>query len=421
MALRTFSTGRSVSPHWPILLPRRSFLDQPLCGKPRRPTILGTTSSRQRRWSAAVQLRYGVTSNLNHSRRALSLYNVSQPYQIPTKGLLSRLPASWVPYAELIRIDKPAGTLYLFLPCLYSTLLAAPLANPVPSPSVMLGTVCLFLIGSITMRGAGCTINDLWDRNLDPHVARTRLRPLARGVITPKQAVPFLGAQLMGGLGILSLFPHQCLYYGIPSLLLVCTYPLAKRVTNYPQLVLGLTFSWGALMGSPALGIDLLSNTPAAISAACLYGSCVAWTIIYDMIYAYQDIRDDAKAGIKSIALAQEANAKSFLTAIAGVQITLLVGAGAAIGAGPVFFVVSCGGAITTLEHMIRKVRLDSVEDCWAWFKNGAWMTGGVITVGLLGEYMSHYLELYKGSRWDRPSGRATMAQSPEVSSLTGS
>ncbi|GAB7365254.1 hypothetical protein MBLNU230_g6337t1 [Neophaeotheca triangularis] len=249
------------------------------------------------------------------------------------------------------------------------------------------------------MRGAGCTINDIWDRNLDPHVTRTRLRPIARGAISVHQAIPFLGVQLFTGLAILLQFPSQCLYYGIPSLFLVGTYPLAKRVTNYPQFVLGLTFSWGAIMGFPALGVDLLHNMPALASAVCLYASCVAWTLVYDMIYAYQDIRDDVAAGIKSIALAQEANGKRFLSAVSAVQVALLAGAGYAIAAGPVFYVGVCGGAAGSLGYMIRKVDLKSVRDCWAWFKKGAWLTGGVVSTGLGAEYFAKRWELYGEER----------------------
>ncbi|KAK3714160.1 Para-hydroxybenzoate--polyprenyltransferase, mitochondrial precursor (PHB:polyprenyltransferase) [Vermiconidia calcicola] len=317
-------------------------------------------------------------------------------YEPPKSGLLSYLPRPWIPYAELIRLDKPTGTYYLFLPCLFSTFLAAPLTHPITPPSTLIATSSLFFAGALIMRGAGCTVNDLWDRNLDPHVARTRLRPIARGAISVQQAVPFLGVQLLAGLGILLQFPASCLLYGIPSLILVATYPLAKRVTNYPQFILGLTFSWGAIMGFPALGLDLLSNTPALISASCLYASCVAWTVVYDMIYAYQDIRDDAAAGIKSIALAQEANAKVFLASVSAVQVALLAGAGVAVGAGPVFFVGTCGGAAATLVYMIRKVDLKSVEDCWGWFKRGAWFTGGAISMGLLGEYLARYFGVYE-------------------------
>ena len=331
-----------------------------------------------------------------------------QPYKPPTSGLLAYLPRSWVPYLELIRLDKPAGTYYLFLPCLFSTLLAAPLATPIAQSVTVLSASALFLAGAVIMRGAGCTVNDLWDRNLDPHVRRTRLRPIARGAISVSQAIPFLGFQLLAGLAVLLQFPYQCFFYATPSLLLVATYPLAKRVTNYPQFVLGLTFSWGAFLGFPALGIDLLSNTSALLSATSLYASCVAWTIVYDMIYAYQDIRDDAKAGIKSIALAQEANAKAFLTAVSALQVTLLAGAGGAVGAGPVFYVGTCGGAAVTLGYMIKVVDLKSVVDCWAWFRKGAWFTGGAISLGLLGEYLAYYLGWYE-QRQAEPRDGATL------------
>jgi len=237
------------------------------------------------------------------------------------------------------------------------------------------------------MRGAGCSINDLWDRNLDPQVRRTRLRPIARGAITPFQGLAWTGVQLISGLGILLQFPFQCLFYGIPSLLLVATYPLAKRVTHYPQFVLGLTFSWGAMMGFPALGVDLLQDTTALTAAGLLYSSCVAWTVLYDMIYAHMDIKDDVAAGIKSIAVRHETNTKAVLSGLAVVQISLLAAAGSAVGFGPVFFVGSCGGAAATLATMIWRVKLKSVENCWWWFRNGCYLTGGAISAGLLGEY----------------------------------
>jgi 4-hydroxybenzoate polyprenyltransferase len=309
-------------------------------------------------------------------------------YVPPKTGILARLPPSWVPYAELIRLDKPTGTYYLFFPCLFSTLLAAPLALP-PTPAIqVLTTASLFLAGALIMRGAGCTINDLWDRNLDPHVERTRFRPIARGAITPEKAVIFTGFQLLAGLGILLQFPTQCLWYGIPSLLLVSTYPLAKRVTHYPQFILGLTFSWGAFMGFPALGIDLLSNPNAMNAAAALYASCVSWTVLYDMIYAHMDIKDYLAAGIKSKALKHEHNTKLVLSGLAVVQVGLLAAAGAATGAGPIFFAGSCGSAAVTLAAMIWHVKLKDVSNCWWWFKNGCWLTGGGISLGLFGDYL---------------------------------
>lgn len=309
-------------------------------------------------------------------------------YSPPQTGLISRLPLKWVPYAELIRLDKPTGTYYLYFPCLWSTLMAAPLATPMASMHEVLSTAGLFFAGALIMRGAGCTINDLWDRNLDPHVERTKFRPIARGAISTRQAIVYLGFQLLAGLGVLLSFPMQCFFYATPSLILVTLYPLAKRVTNYPQAVLGLTFTWGAWMGFPALGIDLLSNTAALSSAALLYASSWAWTMNYDMIYAHMDIKDDVKAGIKSIALAHEHNTKAVLTGLTALQISTLVAAGYFSGAGPIFAFVSCGGAALTLSTIIRKVNLKDPRDCWWWFRNGAWMTGGVISIGLLGDYL---------------------------------
>lgn len=275
------------------------------------------------------------------------------------------------------------------------------------APIHVLGTVALFFSGALIMRGAGCAINDLWDRNLDPHVERTKYRPIARGALSPKKAVLFTGSQLLAGLGVLVSFPPQCLYYGVPSLPIVVAYPLAKRVTNYPQAVLGLAFSWGAIMGFPALGVDLLSNNDALMAAGALYTSCIAWTVLYDMIYAHMDIKDDVKAGIKSIALRHEKNTKAVLSGLAVTQVGLLGAAGIAAGCGPVFFVGSCGSAILTLGTMIWKVQLKNVKNCWWWFVNGCLLTGGGISLGLLGEYIAQYLGLYnsdEGSSESEPT-----------------
>jgi 4-hydroxybenzoate polyprenyltransferase len=326
-------------------------------------------------------------------------------YETPQTGLLALLPKSWVPYAELVRLDKPTGTYYLFFPCLFSTLLAAPMASPMTGPIEVLTTASLFFAGAVIMRGAGCAINDLWDRDLDPHVTRTRFRPIARGALSPQKAILFTGTQLLAGLGILLQFPVQCLWYGIPSMLLVLTYPLAKRVTDYPQFVLGLTFSWGAILGFPALGVDLINDIGAITTAAALYSSCVAWTVLYDMIYAQMDVKDDVSAGIRSIAVRHEHNTKAVLSALAAVQVTLLGLAGVAAGSGSVFFLGSCGGAVLSLGVMIWRVRLKEVKNCWWWFKNGCWITGGTIAFGLAGDYWVQWHSKYENAEDHGPSG----------------
>jgi len=141
-------------------------------------------------------------------------------------------------------------------------------------------------------------------------------------------------------------------------------------------------------MGFPALGVDLMQDTTAMTAVGALYVSCVAWTVLYDMIYAHMDIRDDKAAGIKSIALRHEKETKGVLAGLASVQVGLLAVAGSIAGCGPLFYVGSCGGAAASLGWMIWRVRLKSVDDCWWWFRNGVWLTGGGITGGLLGEYV---------------------------------
>lgn len=325
---------------------------------------------------------YSIESGSSQASTNASLLPLYQP---PRTGFISYLPKSWVPYAELARLDKPTGTYYLFFPCLFSTLMAGTFTAA--APLQVLTTSLLFLTGALIMRGAGCTINDLWDRNLDTHVTRTRHRPIARGAVSPFNALTFAGVQMLAGLVVLLQFPTSCLYYGIPSLLFVATYPLAKRVTHYPQFVLGLTFSWGAIMGFPALGVDLLADAQALKAVGLLYTSCVAWTVLYDMIYAHMDIKDDSKAGIKSIALRHENETKGVLCALGTFHVASLAAAGYFVEAGPIFFLGSCGSAAVTLALMIWRVRLKEVVSCWWWFKNGAWFTGGGIATGLLADY----------------------------------
>jgi len=229
----------------------------------------------------------------------------------PSIHNISYIPKSLQPYAHLARLDKPIGTFLLLHPCLWSTALAASLGT---LPDIKLCT--LFGIGSFIMRGAGCTINDMWDSQYDRNVERTKSRPLASGVLSYNQAWMFLGLQLSAGLGVLVSLPNvqDCVVWGVASLPLVATYPLMKRYTNYPQLVLGLTFNWGAIMGWVAVhgttNIDWNVVGP-------LYASGVLWTLIYDTLYAHQDKSDDKKLGLKSTALTfGEEGTKPILTGL---------------------------------------------------------------------------------------------------------
>ncbi|KAJ1381039.1 UbiA prenyltransferase family, partial [Ochromonadaceae sp. CCMP2298] len=191
------------------------------------------------------------------------------------------------PYLYLARVDKQVGTLLLMWPCFWSTCLAAPMGG-VPD----LALLAKFAVGSFVMRGAGCTINDLWDKDFDKHVERTKSRPLASGAISVPQALGFLCAQLTCGLTVLVSLNAETVLLGLLSMPLVVCYPLMKRFTNWPQLVLGLTFNWGALVGWTAVtGPSLLSE------ALPLYCAGVCWTLVYDTLYGYQDRKDDKRIG----------------------------------------------------------------------------------------------------------------------------
>ncbi|EPQ02168.1 4-hydroxybenzoate polyprenyltransferase, mitochondrial [Myotis brandtii] len=203
-----------------------------------------------------------------------------------------------------MRLDKPIGTWLLYLPCTWSIGLAA---EPGSFPDWYM--LSLFGTGAVLMRGAGCTINDMWDRDYDKKVTRTATRPIAAGDISTFQSFVFLGGQLTLALGVLLCLNYYSIALGAASLLLVITYPLMKRITYWPQLALGFTFNWGALLGWSAVkgSCDPFVCLP-------LYFSGIMWTLIYDTIYAHQDKRDDALIGVKSTALRFRENTKQWLS-----------------------------------------------------------------------------------------------------------
>ncbi|GMG55819.1 unnamed protein product [Ambrosiozyma monospora] len=211
-------------------------------------------------------------------------------------GLVGKFPKWMIPYMELMRIEKPIGTLLLLSPCMWGITMAAYISAAPFLSTLWMASV--FAVGAFVMRGAGCTINDLLDRNLDNQVARTCERPITSGRVSVKQAIWFLGAQLAVGCGVLLCLPLDCFLLGASSLILVGTYPLFKRFTYYPQIALSACFNWGALLGFPAMGVWAW---PVMIP---LYLSGFFWCMHYDTIYAHQDKKFDVKAGIGSTALA---------------------------------------------------------------------------------------------------------------------
>ena len=231
---------------------------------------------------------------------------------IAADGWIARLPAGWRNYALLARLDRPIGAWLLFLPGLWSILLAR---RPDRHSAVL---VALFFAGSFVMRGAGCVVNDMWDRDLDRQVTRTAGRPLASGALRMRHAAAFLAALLAVGLAILLCLDRLAQLLGVASLVLVALYPLAKRITWWPQLMLGFTFGWGAPMGYAAAGGRLDG------AAAALYGAAIVWILGYDTIYAHMDRNDDALVGIRSTARLFADRSRPFLTACYVATVLLL-------------------------------------------------------------------------------------------------
>ncbi|XP_012263188.2 4-hydroxybenzoate polyprenyltransferase, mitochondrial [Athalia rosae] len=267
--------------------------------------------------------------------------------------IVNRSSNSIQPYMKLMRIDKPIGSWLLFWPCGWSIALAAP-AGATPD----LQMLALFGLGAFIMRGAGCTINDMWDKDIDGKVTRTKDRPLVSGQITQLEALVFLSGQLGIGLLILLQLNWFSILLGASSLALVVIYPLMKRVTHWPQLILGMTFNWGALLGW------------SAVQGSCNWSVClplyiagVSWTILYDTIYAHQDKVDDILLGIKSTALKFGSDTKLWLSCFGTTMISNLVASGFMVDqTWPYYITVGIVGS--HLAKQIYTLDIDNPADC---------------------------------------------------------
>jgi len=227
----------------------------------------------------------------------------------------TRAPPWSRPYLRLSRFDRPIGSWLLLMPCWWSAALAAGVGHDLSRLPVL---VVLFFIGAFVMRGAGCTWNDITDRDLDARVERTRSRPIPAGQVSVRQALAFLILQGLIGLAVLLRFDRFAIMTGIASLIIVAVYPFMKRITWWPQVVLGLAFSWGALMGFAAM----LGRIDA--TALALYAGSIAWVIGYDTVYAHQDAEDDALIGIKSTARLFGARTHRALAVFYGLAVILI-------------------------------------------------------------------------------------------------
>lgn len=302
---------------------------------------------------------------------------------IPRGSWIDRmLPAAARPYARLMRLDRPIGTWLLLFPCWWGLFLALDgnqlaFSFQVPSRSwLVAGLVVLFAVGAVVMRGAGCTYNDIVDRDFDAKVARTAQRPIPSGQVSVRQAVGFLIAQLLVGLLILLTFNRFTILLGVLSLALVFIYPLMKRVTYWPQAFLGLTFNWGALMGWSAVAGSL------GLPALLLYAGGIAWTLHYDTIYAHQDKEDDALVGVKSTALKLGAQTKPWLAGFSIATVVLFEIAVALAHLGWPAMLAAAAVALH-LTWQILTVELDDPTDCLAKFRSNRWI-GWLLLIGIV-------------------------------------
>ena len=281
---------------------------------------------------------------------------------------------SWSrPYLRLSRFDRPIGSWLLLMPCWWSAALAAGIARDV---SQLLLVIVLFFIGAFVMRGAGCTWNDITDRHLDAQVERTRSRPIPAGQVSVPQAAVFLVAQALIGLVVLLQFNRFAVMTGIASLVIVAVYPFMKRITWWPQVVLGLAFSWGALMGF-AVTLGRIDAT-----ALLLYAGSIAWVIGYDTIYAHQDAEDDALIGIKSTARLFGARTHRALVIFYSLAVVLIGAALALAGARWPAWI----GLAVFAGHLVWQIRRLEISDpalCLRLFKSNR-DAGLLLFAGLL-------------------------------------
>ncbi len=283
----------------------------------------------------------------------------------------SLAPAATRPYLRLSRLDRPIGSWLLLIPCWWSVGLAGMRTDHFPR----LWHIELFFIGAFAMRGAGCTWNDLVDRDLDGQVERTRSRPIPSGRVSVGQATVFMMVQALVGFLVLIQFNRFTVLCGLASLLVIVIYPIMKRITYWPQIVLGLAFSWGALMGWPA-AFGRLDWPPLV-----LYAGSICWVIGYDTIYAHQDREDDLLIGIKSTAILFKENTAKMLAGFYAAAVVLIGIAGLMAGGGAIFV----AGLIALAVHLgwqVLRLDINNPANCLTLFKSNR--DAGLILFGAM-------------------------------------
>uniref|UniRef100_A0A0N4ZNL9 4-hydroxybenzoate polyprenyltransferase, mitochondrial n=1 Tax=Parastrongyloides trichosuri TaxID=131310 RepID=A0A0N4ZNL9_PARTI len=323
-------------------------------------------------------------------------YKIPKPivYIPKAADIVKQAPKSIQPYLYLMRIDKPIGTWLLYWPCTWSIALATP-AGELPS----LYMLSLFGAGALFMRSAGCIINDLWDKDFDKKVERTKTRPLAAGDLTNKQAITLLGGLLSASLGILLQLNWLSVAVGASSMALVIGYPLAKRYTYWPQFILGATLNWGVLISGchiyvvvifsgltfnygAILGYISIANKIPLATIIPLYVAAINWTLVYDTIYAHQDKKDDIMIGVKSTALKFGDNTKVWLSGFSAITMSGLTLSGFMADQTWPYYLALCATS-AHLGWQIGTVNINDGNDCWRKFKSNHYL-GALLFTGIV-------------------------------------
>jgi 4-hydroxybenzoate polyprenyltransferase len=301
---------------------------------------------------------------------------LSKPLDADPRSWVDGAPLRLKPWLRLMRLDRPIGTWLLFWPCVFGLILGAMAEDRPFTETRDVVLLVLFGVGAIVMRGAGCTYNDIVDRDIDARVARTKDRPIPSGAVRVRDAWLFLGGQCLLGLLILIALNPFSVVVGAASLVLIAAYPFMKRITWWPQAWLGLTFNWGALLGFAAETgrIDWADAT--------LYAGLVFWTLGYDTIYAHQDKEDDALVGVKSTARLFGPRSRDWILGFYSVAFALILAAGYMDHAGWPFtlLMLAAGGH---LLWQVRTLDIDNPQRCLKLFRANR-DTGAMIAAAFL-------------------------------------
>ncbi|KAK1827465.1 UbiA prenyltransferase family-domain-containing protein [Podospora conica] len=295
---------------------------------------------------------------------------------------VSRLPASWTPFIQLCRLSPPIGLILIYLPHLFGLLHAAATLHLPPTHT--LTTAALLLCGSFFFSNSSHTWNDLVDAPIDAQITRTKTRPIPRGAVTPRAALAFTAVQAVLAAACLVPLPRDTALAVIPTVVATTYYPYAKRHTNLPQVVLGFCLAWGVVVAEAAAGVPQPWRDEGTLAMVVAVG---AWVVIFDTIYAHQDLEDDLRVGVGSVAVLVRGWAKPALWGLYVVMSAAWVAAGWFGGMGVGYYAVTVGGCMVSVGAMVALVDLKDGKSCWKWFSTGFFSVGAACIFGLGVEY----------------------------------